>query len=707
MNPMNVLREARTAVSVRLLALAALTLVSAAQATAAISVSGRVLGGEAPIAGSTVTLFAAGAGAPKQLAQAKSGADGRFALTAPDNASADASLYLIAQGGQATANKGSGNNQAIALLAVLGSKAPAAVTINEMTTVASVWTHAQFIDGTTIKGHALGLKIAGGNVHNFVDLATGGWGQTISDPLNSTQSPTMANFATLSNVLAGCITSVKADACKSLFAAATGPNGKAPADTLAAAESIARAPWHQPERTFNLLAEFYPIPAGKPRPRATPFAPYLTHAPSAWVLPLRFAGGGFYAGGKLMFDSEGNVWTADNFQVGAQAQDYFWQGHVSKFAPDGTPLSPAVTGFTGGGLLGPGFGLAIDAKDNAWLTSFAGNNNVALFDKNGKPLSPPEGWNFGGKITNMQGIIVTPSGDVWAADTVSSQLVHIPKGDASKGEILCHNPSSDALKNPCKLLLPFAFAVDQRGNIWISNALGDHVTRLTGGDPNKAETFKTGYSGSGLAVDGLGNVWVTNKLGNSERGRLKMVEMAVAGKVNFDGDPDATARLTHSLVEAMYPQKPGKEGGSLTVLGPDGVEAKFSPIYGKGITGPWAVSVDGNDNIWVANFSSAAAGIVHLCGARPENCPPGMKSGDAISPPGGYVGGGLQLQVDIGIGPAGDVWVTNNWQDTAVCYGDKPEEGASTRCGGQGVVVFFGMAKPVKTPLIGPVRPAS
>jgi len=84
-----------------------------------------------------------------------------------------------------------------------------------------------------------------------------------------------------------------------------------------------------------------------------------------------------------------------------------------------------------------------------------------------------------------------------------------------------------------------------------------------------------------------------------------------------------------------------------------------------------------------------------------------MKSGDAISPPGGYVGGGLQLQVDIGIGPAGDVWVTNNWQDTAVCYGDKPEEGASTRCGGQGVVVFFGMAKPVKTPLIGPVRPAS
>jgi hypothetical protein len=32
----------------------------------------------------------------------------------------------------------------------------------------------------------------------------------------------------------------------------------------------------------------------------------------------------------------------------------------------------------------------------------------------------------------------------------------------------------------------------------------------------------------------------------------------------------------------------------------------------------------------------------------------------------------------------------------------KPPEALSTRCGGQGVVVFFGMAKPVKAPQIGP-----
>ena len=46
-----------------------------------------------------------------------------------------------------------------------------------MTTVASVWTHNQFIDGTAIKGQPLQLKIAAGNVPSFVDLQTRRLGQ--------------------------------------------------------------------------------------------------------------------------------------------------------------------------------------------------------------------------------------------------------------------------------------------------------------------------------------------------------------------------------------------------------------------------------------------------------------------------------------------------------------------------------------------------
>ena len=55
-------------------------------------------------------------------------------------------------------------------------------------------TNAQFLDGTTLKGYALGLRIAARNVPNFVDLETGGYGGMIQDGFNSTQTPTMANF---------------------------------------------------------------------------------------------------------------------------------------------------------------------------------------------------------------------------------------------------------------------------------------------------------------------------------------------------------------------------------------------------------------------------------------------------------------------------------------------------------------------------------
>jgi hypothetical protein len=67
------------------------------------------------------------------------------------------------------------------------------------------------------------------------------------------------------------------------------------------------------------------------------------------------------------------------------------------------------------------------------------------------------------------------------------------------------------------------------------------------------------------------------------------------------------------------------------------------------------------------------------------------------------VGGGMQQLVDFGVGPSGDVWLTNNWEIGAAWYGQAPEA-LSTRGADQGVVVFFGMAKPLKTPLIGPPR---
>jgi hypothetical protein len=141
----------------------------------------------------------------------------------------------------------------------------------------------------------------------------------------------------------------------------------------------------------------------------------------------------------------------------------------------------------------------------------------------------------------------------------------------------------------------------------------------------------------------------------------------------------------------------------MTLLRPDGTQYPGSPYTGADLPAPFGATVDGNDNVWVSNFAAPNGRITELCGASTENCPPGFKTGDPIAPADGYVGGGLQMLTGIAIGPAGDVWVINNWQDIDSCFGVPPEP-VSTRCGGQGVVVFFGMAKPVRAPQIGPVR---
>ncbi len=199
-----------------------------------------------------------------------------------------------------------------------------------------------------------------------------------------------------------------------------------------------------------------------------------------------------------------------------------------------------------------------------------------------------------------------------------------------------------------------------------------------------------------MAIDSQGNVWVTNRFGSSLRGLAKLIEVGLVMKTG--GNYDET------MAYKMFEQKGGSSGGSVSLLRPDGSPYPGSPFSGGGLPGPWAAVIDGDDQVWVSNFAGASGRIAHLCGARAETCPPGFATGEQISPPGGYVGGGLQMQTDLALDPAGDIWVMNNWQDIDSCFGD-PDEALSTRCGGQGVTIFYGMAKPVKSPQIGPAQP--
>ena len=122
--------------------------------------------------------------------------------------------------------------------------------------------------------------------------------------------------------------------------------------------------------------------------------------------------------------------------------------------------SPLTTGSTvvAAESQGRTFGAAVGAKDNAWLASYAGKS-ISVFDKNGNPLTPPKGIAFDGKPGLMQGIIVTPSSHVWALGITKNQLLYFPKGDCTKGRIICEGPDVE----PCRSLLgPFHLGIDQQ-----------------------------------------------------------------------------------------------------------------------------------------------------------------------------------------------------------------------------------------------------
>lgn len=661
-----------------------------ASASAMDRIEGSVVGGGGPIAMADVTVWVAGPGTPQKLAETQSKDNGSFGLTIAGNKDSEGVLYIIARA----------PNPSITMMATLGTIPKQRITINELTTVASVWTGAQFLNGIALSGNALGLRIAAANVPNLVDLETGGLGAVIQDPLNSSQTTTLAKFNTLGNLLSACVTAIS-NACERLFELATPPSGTAPRDTITAMQNLARHPAYQAQQIFELFDELYPVDTAQ-RWRAVPHIPYLNYAPSAWTLSLVYAGGGLNSLGGIAVDGEGNLWADDNFLVGAQSTIFAsFGGGLSKLAPNGKPLSPMTTGFRGGGIDGPGFGVAISADDKVWATSLAGQN-ISVFDrKTGQPLSPETGYDFGGKLGSMQGIIVTPNGDVWALDNGNSQIVYLPKGDAAKGRILGRTVDGKPENGTLQVKAPFHLAIDQQDRIWITNSGSDTVTRFPASAPERAEQFRVGLAPRAVAIDSQGNAWVANTVGHpGTEEKLALIKAKLEAKAeSFVGsmskaDEEANAWISLFNVLSEYP------GGDISMIRPDGtVLPPFDA--NRGIIGPWGVAIDGNDNVWIAN--STGRSITQLCGVRTETCPPGLKTGDPISPSSGYVGG-LQIITDVDIDPAGNVWVANNWNRPDQGFKKEPDEALSTRFGGNGAVVFFGLAKPVRTPLIGPVE---
>lgn len=612
------------------------------------TVSGRLVSAGRPLARTDVALYAAVTrGSAPVLARTRSHADGAFTLTYRPG-SAGATLYVIA-----------GQGHSARLASVLGPEPlPRRIVVNDRTTVAAGYALAQFIRGTTIIDNAPGTANGAAMTRDLVDPTTGGLSRVLTTTPNGSQTTALRTFNSLSDLVALCARD--GATCRTLLQLATPAGGARPYGTLQAIADIARNPAHNAAALYALSrrAGNAHRPALAPQPTVTSWG----------VLAVRFSGDGHTLDGpgNSAIDAHGYVWVTNNYEYSSSGfADVCGSKDFFKFTPTGHYASRSP--FTGGGVNGSGYGITIDPHGNIWegnfgfssvdCTSPPPHNSVSEFAPSGRALSPSPTDTSGGGFTQggidwPQGTVSDRRGNIWVANCADNSVTRIPDGDAGRARNISLNGVG--------VTKPFDIAFNQRGQAFVDGNTSDSVAMLNP-DGTAAQAAITGGGLDmplGMASDIAGNIWVADS--------ASVNVPCSKGILHTTGTPAVTLIRSDGTVDPVA-------------------------FTGGGISMPWGIAVDGNDNVWIANFVGQR--VSELCGVAHSQCPPGTRTGQALSPKNGYAFDGLARNTSVQIDPTGNVWITNNW---------KLHPPILRNPGGYEMVVFIGAAGPVRTPLIGP-----
>jgi len=515
-------------------------------ASAVLHISGTVNGGQNPISGALVQLYAVGttglqAGSTGLITAATTvgttttTSTGSFNISGLYNCpttTTDTDVYLVATGGNAGSNA---TNSNISLVAAIGScnnlVANASTThiqMNEVTTVAAAFALAPFatsyssIGATFVNGlPPAGLTNAFSNAAVLASTSTGTAGAL--SPVPGVSVP-IAEIYTLGNILAACVNTngAASTACNTLFSA-TGAS-----DTFGAALGIAKNPGS------SAVISLWSLPTGQ-----VPFNPNLLSAPNDFSIAVTYAG-------------------------------------------------------TTGSLLNTPYGIAIDATGNAWVANESGST-ITEFTPSGTSASYTASGLFG-----PQGIAIDTGGDVWVANTAGNSVVEFPSGNVN-------SPTSTTVGGTVSA--PSAIAIDHHNNVFVTNFNGNSVTGFSASNGTAlANSPFTGSSNitvpTGIALDRSGNVYVTSgggsiiELTNAGAYSATLNDGTLQGPVSVAIDSSnrvyATGFTTGSAISGALSEFSG------------GTAASVSPTN-YGLTSPAGLATDSSNFAWVANSASSGS----------------------------------------------------------------------------------------------------
>jgi sugar lactone lactonase YvrE len=553
-----------------------------------VTFGGKAMAGKQPLIGASVQLFAAGTtgngiGNSSLLTAAlTTDANGAFTVPAGYACPSSASqLYFIARGGKPGPSATSANS-AIVLATTIGACsqviASSQIVINEVTTVAAVYSLSQFLSPGANLGasstNSAGLQNSVATATALADITQGASpGPTFA--ANGSSPATRIN--SLANLLNACVASTTATPCTTLFTATT-LGASVPTNTLDAALNLTRAPSANVAGLYTLSTT------------SSAFTPVLAAAPADWTLFVNYTGGGMNLPTGLGIDGAGNVWVSSYFSS------------ASLFSPLGKPIFPQ--GITGFGL-SASYGLAVDASNNAWIPNepnapIAGNS-VTVLNSTGQSVAGSAGYTAGG-LNFPIAIAIDTDASAWVLDYGNSHLAHL----ASSGQAL----SGSAGYTSQYLALPDSGAVDSSHNLWVANQAGASVTKVSP-DGSQFTNFLCCDEPAGIAIDRLGNAWVTNFYSNSiseisSAGVILSNQAYLNGGLNhpqgiaIDGAGNVwitnyrgpTLTSTSSLTElaGATAATPGAALSASTGLGTD-----------ANMLEAFCIAVDAGGNLWITN----------------------------------------------------------------------------------------------------------
>ena len=363
---------------------------------------GSAHGGQQPVVGATMQLYAAStsgyglASAPLIAAGNVTNASGNFNISGSYTCpSASTQVYLTATGGNPGLSQANPNLVMMAALGPCGTLVTNAATtfiqMNEITTIGGAYALSGFMTSankvSSSAANASGLALAFGDVNQLVNNSTG----LASGPsLPAGATLPVAEINTLANIIASCINTIGGTAgdnsnCGKLFTAATPPGGTAPTDTLTAALNIAQNPG-------NNVAALFALSSANP-----PFGGALATAPNDWTMSVNYATGSFSTPTSLAIDAAGNVWITNS------ASNTVTELSHSGAVVAGSPFTSAATAPSA---------IAIDAAGGPWIAGKGSNTLVHLTSAGAASATAANGG-----LNAPASVSIDMNGNVWAANS--------------------------------------------------------------------------------------------------------------------------------------------------------------------------------------------------------------------------------------------------------------------------------------------------